>query len=205
MIKIDTKKEYDLNNSNVASQNIQLGTYLKEIDTKISGSSLVWDDLFFPLISAKQGQTDKPPYDYNEIAVLFPQNDTSNIMYMIAQFPHIWAVGTSVKPHVHWKQTQSGSVVFKIEYKLFDIGAPVPNTFNTFVMAQHKIPYTSGSMHQINAGSAVISCSSITNVSPLMLLKLYRDDDTYTGNAVTYHFDIHYQKDGFGSLNEFIK
>jgi hypothetical protein len=51
----------------------------------------------------------------------------------------------------------------------------------------------------------MISGSSIVGVSSIMLIKLYRDDNTYTGTAVTYQFDIHYLKDGFGSANEFIK
>lgn len=45
----------------------------------------------------------------------------------------------------------------------------------------------------------------IIGVSSIMLIKLYRDDNTYTGNAVTYQFDIHYQKDTIGSRQEFIK
>ena len=205
MIQIDTKKEYDLNNSNVAAQNIQLGTYLKEINTKISGSSPVWDDLFFPLTTAKQGQTDKPAFDPNGIGYLYPPSDTTQIMYMIAQMPHSWAQGTNIDPHVHWKQESTGSPVFKMDYKWFPIGGSVPDTYSTFVMANKRLAYTSGSMHQLNSGSAMISGSNITGVSSIMIIKLYRDDNAYAGNALVYQFDIHYLKDGFGSFNEFTK
>jgi hypothetical protein len=296
MIKIDAKKEYDLNNMNVASQNIQLGTYLNELSGSISGSSPTlehntlsklqggasneyyhltqtdyskvlsisgsgfsaqhnnllgldggtsgsyfhltkenydkisgssnsaqfgtspnytsfdnngfqtmsgsaryWDDIMFPLTTAKQGQTDKPPFDTNEIAYLFPSGDTSHIMYIVAQFPHSWAEGTNIEPHIHWKQTQSGSPVFKLDYKWFPIGGSVPGSFNTFVMSNRVFPYTSGSIHQLNSGSAPINGSGITGVSSIMLIKLYRDDTSYTGNVITYQFDIHILKDTLGS------
>lgn len=205
MIQIDTKKEYDLNNMNVAAQNIQLGTYLKQVATKISGSSNVWDDLFFPLTTAKQGQTDKPAFDPDSIGYLFPPSDTTQIMYMIAQFPHSWATGTEIYPHVHWKQENTGSPIFKIDYKWFTIGETIPNAYSTFTMANKTMAYTSGSMHQLNSGSISISGSSINGVSSIMLIKLYRDDNAYAGNALVYQFDIHYQKDGFGSINVYTK
>jgi len=205
MIEIDTKKEYDLNNMNVAAQNIQLGTYLKEVDTKIGGSAVLWDDIFFPLTTGKQGQTDQPPFSTAEVAYLFPQANTSHVIYMIAQLPHRWATGTEISPHVHWKQASSGSVVFKMDYKWFDIGGVVPADFQTYVMDVDAMPYTSGSIHQLTGGSATIDGSHITGVSSLMLIKLYRDDNTYTGNAATYQFDIHLQIDGFGSANKFSK
>jgi hypothetical protein len=168
----------------------------------MTGSARVWDDIFAPLTTAKQGQTDKPPFTSTEIAYLFPQADTSAIMYIIIQFPHGYALGTDVEPHVHWKQTQSGSVVFKMNYKWFDIGGEIPAAFSNYVMAVPSIQYTSGNVHQLTSGSAHISGSSITSISSIMLVALYRDDNTYTGTAITYQFDIHYQKDTVGSRTD---
>lgn len=89
-------------------------TYFESDGTMgMSGSATVWDDIFFPLVTAKQGQTDKPAFSVDEVAYLFPSNDTSASMLMVAQFPHSYKVGSDVNPHVHWKQTQSGSPVFK--------------------------------------------------------------------------------------------
>lgn len=236
MIEIDSSKEYDLNNSMVAAQNIQLGTFLKEVRTNtsastgylisgsakfgddtnyiqisndgtitMSGSATVWDDLFFPLMTGKQGQTDKPAFDFNSMGYLFPQADNTQIMYITAQFPHSWKIGSTIHPHIHWKQENTGSPIFKLDYKWFSIGGSVPNTFETYIMATKNIPYTSGSMHQLNSGSAGISGSSITGVSSMMLMKLYRDDNAYTGNALTYQLDIHIEKDALGSESEYNK
>ena len=236
MIEIDSKKEYDLNNSMTAAQNIQLGTFLKEVKqntsshtghiisgsskfgdddnyTKfeadgtmvMSGSATVWDDMFFPLTTAKQGQADKPPFNTTEIAYMFPSGDTSHIMYIIAQFPHDWATGTEVSPHVHWKQDSSGSPVFKMDYKWYGLRDIFPTSFNTYVMDRKTFPYTSGSIQQLNSGSAPISGSHITGVSSIMLIKLYRDDTAYSGDAATYQFDIPIMKNSLGSRTEYIK
>ena len=165
----------------------------------MTGSATVWDDLFFPLTTAKQGQTDKPPFTSTEIAYLFPSADTSNIMYIIAQFPHSYKLGTDVQPHVHWKQTQSGSPVFKMNYKWFNIGDEVPSIYTPYIMSDRIITWTSGNIHQLSTGSANISGSSITNVSSIMLIELYRDDNAYTGDCITYQFDIHFLKNRIGS------
>lgn len=170
-----------------------------------TGSATCWDDLFFPLTVAKQGQTDQPQFSATEIAYLFPQNDTSHIMYIIVQLPHDWEIGTEIHPHVHWKQNKSGSVIYKMDYKWFDLGKDIPSTFQTYVMDENAVEYTSGSIHQLNTGSALISGSHIESVSSIMLLKLYRDDNTYIGDAITYQFDIHIKKDTIGSRTELLK
>jgi hypothetical protein len=170
----------------------------------MSGSATVWDDLFFPLVAGKQGQTDKPAFDVTEIGFLYPSSDATQIIYISAQFPHSWKIGSTIHPHVHWKQTQSGSPVFKMDYKWFDIGGTVPSSFTTYTMNTREILYTSGSIMQLNYGSG-ISGSSIVGISSMMLIKLYRDDNAYTGNCITYQFDIHIEKDSIGSKTKDIK
>lgn len=226
---ITPKKEYDLNNMNVSAQQIHMGTYLKELATNTAGSGFInsgcgiigipsntvfidnngfmtfsgsaryWDDLFFPIQSGRQGALDQPPYNYNEVAVDFPQNNNTQKMYGVIQFPHSWAIGTNIYPHVHWKQWQSGSVVWKIDYKWFDIGGTVPASFTTYTMNIPSILWSSGSIQQISSGSAPISGSHISGVSSLLIMTLYRDDSTYAGPASAYHFDIHILKDSLGS------
>ncbi len=129
-------------------------------------------------------------------------------MYIIAQLPHTRRKTSNISPHVHWNQNHAGSVVFKMDYKWFPIGGSIPASWNTHTMNIPSITYTSGSTHQLTYGSQ-ISGSMINEasvgVSSMMLIKLYRDDNTYTGNAVTYQLDIHYEKDMLGSRQEFIK
>jgi len=228
------KQIYDLNNSMVAAQNVSLGNIISGITSTLptsgsilaifgdaqnntsfeadgtmifSGSATVWDDIFFPLVTAKQGQTDKPAFSVAEVAYLFPQADTSASMLMVAQFPHSYKIGSSIDPHVHWKQTQSGSVVYKMAYKWFPIGGNVPATWEIHAMNNSVVTYTSGSIHQLNYGSMISGSmlASGVGVSSIMLIKLYREDNTYAGDAVTYQFDIHFEKDTLGSRTEYSK
>lgn len=184
-------------------------TYFETDGTVVfSGSATVWDDIFFPLVTAKQGQTDKPAFDSNELGYLFPSSDTSAIMYIVGQMPHSLKVGSNIDPHVHWNQNHSGSVVFKLDYKWFPIGGSVPASWNTHIMNVPVVQYTSGSTHQLSYGSTMISGSMLTSgigVSSMILMKLYRDDNTYSGNAIAYQLDIHYEKDSVGSRTEYAK
>lgn len=236
MIEITTKRKYDLNNMNVAAQNIQLGDFLSELsqntsgstgsvisgsskfgdDTNyakfdtdgtltLSGSARVWDDLFFPLTAGKQGALDQPAFSTTEVAYMFPINDATQVIYIVAQMPHRWATGTNIYPHVHWKQHQSGSPVFKMEYKWFDIGETVPSSYQTVVMANRSIQWTSGSIHQLSSASAPIVPVGITGVSSMLLIKLYREDSAYPGTVATYQFDIHILIDSLGSNELYIK
>lgn len=161
------------------------------------------------MVTAKQGQTDKPAFSPTEVGYLFPENDTAEFMYIVAQFPHTMKVGSDLSPHVHWKQTQSGSVTFKMDYKWFPISGSVPSAFQTHVMNIPAVTYTSGSVHQLTYGSKISGSmlqTTTVGVSSIMLIKLYRDDNaTYSGNAVVYQMDIHFLKDSIGSRQEFIK
>jgi len=50
-----------------------------------------------------------------------------------------------------------------------------------------------------------IDGSSIDSVSSILEVKLYRDDNVVSGDVLVKEFDVHYQKDGIGSAQEFIK
>ena len=170
-----------------------------------SGSATIWEDLRFSLMQGKQGQTDQPAFSTTEVGYLYPSSDATQIIYIIGQFPHSMKMGSDIHPHIHWKQTQSGSPVFKMDYKWFNLGGAVPANFSTYVMSNRIVPFTSGSFHQLSTGSALISGSDINTVSSMILMKIYRDDNAYTGTAVAYELDIHYLSDGLGSNTEFVK
>ena len=48
----------------------------------------VWEDLRFPATQTKIGSNDLPHFDFTNIGLLFPREDTSEIIYIIAQMPH---------------------------------------------------------------------------------------------------------------------
>ena len=50
-----------------------------------SGNATTWDDFSVPLTRDKQGQSSKPDYDFTNLGLLFPQNDTAEIVYLVMQ------------------------------------------------------------------------------------------------------------------------
>jgi len=169
-----------------------------------TGSATIWDDLVMPLTQTKVGANLKPDFDFDNIGYLFPQNDKTEILYLVFQMPHGWKEGSGIEPHVHWRQNANQNPVFKIDYKWFNIGGIIPNSFQTFVMNNPEFTYTSGSLQQLSTGSILLDGTGKT-ISSLLTAKLYREDNDYTGDVLAYHFDVHVEKDTFGSRKEYEK
>jgi hypothetical protein len=170
----------------------------------LNGDATYWDDLSFPLTQGKQGNTTKPDYSYTELGYLFPQNDADEILYLSVQLPHRWKIGSTIYPHIHWHQSADQNVTWKIDYRWFNIGESVPGVWSTYTMDGLVIAYTSGNVHQISRNVLGIDGTGKT-LSSCLQIKLYRDDNVYTGDALATMFDIHIECDALGSSQEFVK
>jgi len=168
------------------------------------GDATVWNDLVMPLTSGKRGSNDRPDFDYTNIGYLFPQNDTAEALYLIAQFPHSYKVGSAIYPHIHYKRTVAGKPTFKIVYAWTSIGEEVP-VFSAPLSLDHEVvDYVSGSIHQVNNSTDPIDGTG-QGLSSIMLIKLYRDDNDVAGDVLAYQFDVHFEIDTIGSREEFTK
>jgi len=187
-----------------------MATYTKrEIkELKRNPNDLAWDDFRMPLTRDKQGQSSKPDFDFTHIGLLFPSGDDSEIVYLIVQLPHDWAIGTTIKPHIHWKQSNGNNVVWKIDYRWFDNGDDIPGDFTTITATNQLYTYSAGDICQIDSWDG-IDGGAIKDTSSIMHIKLYRNDAVDGGaggnDALAYEFDIHYQRDSNGSYREFNK
>lgn len=167
-----------------------------------------WDDLKAPFSSTRRGALSKPDFDYDNVGLLFPQNDTSEIVYAIMQFSHSRKTGTDISPHIHWLQQNSNDVIWRMAYVWFDNGEAVPTTWIHLTEDVDIFTYTSGTLLQIT-DFAMIDGSGITGVSSILLVKVWRDDNVDggagSGDALAYEFDVHYEKDQPASANEYSK
>ena len=167
-----------------------------------------WDDLKAPFSTSKLGILDKPDFDYDNVGVLFPQNDTAEIVYSIMQFSHSRKNGTDINPHVHWQQMNANDVVWKMQYKWFENGTATPATWTQLTESTDAFTYTSGNLLQITA-FPTIDGSGITSVSSIFQVKVWRDDNVDGGagggDALGFEFDLHYEKDQPASANEYSK
>ena len=165
---------------------------------------VAWDDLRFGFTQTKQGATQKPDFDFTNVGLLFPQNDAAEVVYMIGQIPHKYKLGTDIYPHIHWQQGEDKAVTWKLAYKWFKNGAAVPADFTTITTATGIFTYTTGNLLQISAWAA-IDGSGVDTVSSILLMKLYREDNVYTGDVLAFEFDVHYQIDSQGSPLQYEK
>jgi hypothetical protein len=164
----------------------------------LSGSGTVWEDLSVSAIQGKQGATSKPDYDYTENALMFPDNDSTEILYIVVQMPHNWKAGSTIYPHVHYLNQGLYQVFYEMRYRWGSIGesfsasAYLPLFTNEYTI--------NGTYHNVAASSTGIAGPGKT-ISSILLIELYRDvrSGDQSGDAITYSFDIHYEIDALGS------
>lgn len=173
------------------------------------GSGVAWDDLRFQFTSQQRGfvVTDfKPDFDETNIGYLFPQNDETEISYTIAQMPHDWVTGTDVHPHIHYIQDEATPAVFKMDYRWYPIGGQVPSFTTVQTSGILATPYVSGTIHQLTTFPWITPPANVSGVSSIIDIKIYRaTGDGVTGDVLAKEFDIHYQKDSFGSRQEYVR
>ena len=165
-----------------------------------------WTDLTNPMTLSLLGKNLKPDYDDVNIGLLFPQNDPAEYIDVVVQMPHGYKEGSTIHPHIHIEQNQAPQAVFKMDYKWYNIGDPIPAIWSEFVMNSYAMPYTSGNIHQLidDTGDVGIDGTG-KKISSVLKARIYRDDNVYIGDCLTLEFDIHYQIDAFGSIQEYIK
>lgn len=167
-------------------------------------ANIVWDDLKFPATRVRQGATAKPDFDITELGLLMPQNDPTEIAYIIGQFPHNRKNGSAIRPHIHFVQDSALEPIFKMDYRWYKNGDAVPAVWTTLTCSGYAFPYTSGSIMQI-CSFPEIDGTAIDSVSSIIDIRIYRDDNVVSGDVLLKEFDIHYQIDQQGSRQEFVK
>jgi hypothetical protein len=167
-----------------------------------------WDDIRFQLTRDKQGNTQKPDYDYTNHGLLFPQNDPAEIVYLDKQLPHRWKLSTGVRPHVHVVQDgawdPATGPVFKLKYRVVEPGGDYTVGWTTITSDALALTYTAGTIHQI-IEFPEIDLSGITGLSAMFEGELYRDDNVVAGDVLAKEFDLHAQFDSRGSTSEYVK
>jgi hypothetical protein len=176
---------------------------------RIRGENLPWDDLRFPASGLNPpGPVGAPSVDSDSGLLVFADAAT-NTTAGVAQMPHAWAEGTEVAPHVHWLQPAAGNVLWQLEYKLIPaLGGLFPATWTTVSNANAVGTYP-GAGNYVNITAFPRIDMTGYDISAMVVFKLSRIGgdalDTLAADVSLLEFDIHYQKDSFGSIPEFSK
>jgi hypothetical protein len=176
----------------------------------------LWEDLRFPMIGENAytagGRID---YNFDEVALAFQDNARypEDPAVASAQFSHAWVEGTGVEAHLHWLQTSDADPNWLVQYRyLADGQAPtgwqlmIPDVPRAFT-------YTAGTLCQITAWPTIDMTGYL--ISDTVQFRVFRDvvntstlfggSDLYSGDALAVEFDIHHLRNGFGSMNEWMK
>ena len=180
-------------------------------------TALKWDDLRFPAIAQNlDGGNRRIDYDYIEVGANFQDNAryTKDPFVMLGQFPHSYAQGTDIHPHIHWLQNSADFPHWVMLYR-WTMNGSTPGAWQGPVKIDtHVFTYAGSDIIQLSEFPA-ISGAAITTVSSILDIRFFRDTanasglfvglDQYSGNALLKEFDIHFQNDGRGSTLEYSK
>lgn len=173
-------------------------TYIPQGDYFKSTTDIIYyeseNDIRFPATILSQPAIGRPDFDTTNIGLLFPQNNTTEVVYIVAQLPHDRVPDSPLEPHIHCRLSGSGQPVMKIDYKLYNPNnATVPTSFTTYTMNVNTATWSSGTISNMIYGASPISAVGYDD-SAIMIMKLYRNDNVYVGDLLVDEFDIHYMQ-----------
>lgn len=185
----------------------------------LTGDNTVWDDYMIPGSSVKTTGTSPPDFTTSFAGnagldvFTFDGSSTLEQVFFTLQLPHTWKEGSTIYPHVHFSPTHTNGgdtvarvVRFKLEYTWANIydSFGVSSTINLDSAA--FVPNTSQWKHLLCVNGTGIAGTGKT-LSSMLVCRLYRDPadaaDTYPQDVGFLQFDIHFEKWGLGSANEY--
>lgn len=168
-----------------------------------------WEDLRAPATSINPpGADSDADIDPADGTLLFASNVTETIAVLL-QMPHGWREGSAIRPHLHWSKTTdaAGDVVWQIKYRVFNAG-DVPPDFSDFVSATSRSEEPGSTQKHVIEIFPEIDMTG-KSVSCMLSVVLQRDHDAaaddYEADARVWEFDVHYQIDSLGSIQEYTK
>ena len=165
------------------------------------GEATVWEDLRFPATAINPaGAVTAMTFDTTNLGFAAMNSSSTQSIAIIAQMPHSWKVGSEIHPHIHWepKSTDTGSVLWRLEYKWANINGNEPTDWTTLDVLD---PGDGTAFKHQMVSFANISGTGKT-ISSILSIKISRvagdATDTYNGEALLKEFDIHFEIDTLG-------
>ena len=165
-----------------------------------------WEDMRAPAsLINPAGSVAPPSVSTDDGSLIFSKGKAIAVWF---QLPHAWREGSDIIPHIHFLKmtTASGYPNFKIKYKWANIGDVFP-AFSSFVNGNLVVndDNTIGKSALIDFGHLSGIGKKISSMICVYLERVNDASDTYSGDIKLLELDIHYQVDGDGSIQEFIK
>ena len=172
----------------------------------------VWDDYVVPIVGANAAGIAPPTlvkvnddgagstgvYYYS-----FAHNSEKEVFFTV-QLPHRYKPGTAIRPHIHWGPTTTGTggVVWGLEYCISNRAVAAGNT--VIIKATGQAP--GALMTQVITSLPEIAGTSMVE-STLLNCRFFRASgdgaDTYGAGAVAMSFDVHFEVEKLGTVEEY--
>lgn len=184
----------------------------------LRGNAKVWHDMVGDLFGKRlNGTTGKVDYDWAENAIKFQAGGSiSNIVDRVGanlEIDHDMLVGSGVifRPHIHWFQDivsgASAPFVLTMEYRLQRNGYAKTTAWTTTTLtvgtSENVFDFSSsadGTYNQITKfPEIVVECG----LSDTFQFRMARTDSE-AGNMLVYFMDLHGQRQGLGSAEEYV-
>lgn len=173
----------------------------------------IWEDAQFPAQAINPpGQASDPDRDATTGLLLFAAAGTE-LIYAFQQFSHSWKEGSNIVPHVHWAKTTNaaGNVAWNCKYRKVPIGEAWGDWVDLGIqsVAVQGTPDIDTAGQQLINSWGELTIASDLSISDCILWEISRlggdASDTYGADAYLFEFDVHYQKDSWGSNQQFAK
>lgn len=179
-------------------------------DLLLLSAEPVWEDLRFPASQIDPvGLVSDPDLDTDLTAfpgTLLFHPTIDNIIAGVAQMPHAWAEGTSIRPHVHWMKTTAtaGSVDWDFRYRMMEPGAAagVWSAWIPGIAAGINGTENAADTHYVDQFGLIDMTGFGDSAMLAWQIRRSASTDTYPDDARLLEFDIHYRINSLGSETE---
>jgi hypothetical protein len=130
------------------------------------------------------------------------------------QINHEWKAGSTIYPHIHWKQKQNNTPNWLIKYRWQRNGQAETTAWSNYKCNTNAFTYVSGTLMQISYGAGITPPANY-GISDILEIQIFRDNtnasgvfsgtNNYTVTAGASSVDIHLECDTLGSRTQFTK
>lgn len=168
-----------------------------------------WDDLRFPSQGINPPGAASDPTISITTGLLEFSGTLDNIICGVAQMPHSWERGTSVYPHLHLRFPTSSvsNSRWKLEYDIADNSTNFINDYGVYTDGGTiTIPNPQNTKDEVLVGFNSINMSNLKESAVIVwkISRLALSDvlDTDNSSIALLEFDIHFQNDKMGTVNQ---
>lgn len=167
-----------------------------------------WDDLRFPAQGINPAGAPAPAGVDSATGCLVFSGVLDNVIGGVAQMPHSWMRGSTVKPHIHLRFTTSNAgfnTRWKFAYDMANVDANFANASGTYTSLAAVTQANPGNVNKhvlLDLGDLTMAGAHESRVVLWQVWRLAASDaaDDDVNDCLLLEFDIHFQIEKTGTV-----